>query len=198
MSALHSDLQAAGSKRDWDFGMGFWNLKAYPSDALPPTRPHFPNHSKILPYPMTKHSKIWASGGHSHPNHHTFKRLRKPEDSSLVALHKPKSWNQILIFFSSVELVFCLRFSHHFLLFSSTTFWTFLIFPSALNSLSPPPALLNFNYLCMSAQSACMSACQERASHSITDGCELPCGFWELNSEPLEEQSVLLTAQLPL
>jgi hypothetical protein len=28
-----------------------------------------------------------------------------------------------------------------------------------------------------------------------TDGCEPPCGCWELNSGPLEEQSVLLTAQ---
>jgi hypothetical protein len=29
----------------------------------------------------------------------------------------------------------------------------------------------------------------------ITDGCEPPCGCWELNSGPLEEQSVLLTAE---
>jgi hypothetical protein len=29
----------------------------------------------------------------------------------------------------------------------------------------------------------------------ITDGCEPPCGCWELNSEPLEEQSVLLTSE---
>jgi hypothetical protein len=29
----------------------------------------------------------------------------------------------------------------------------------------------------------------------ITDGCESPCGCWELNSGPLEEQSVLLTAE---
>jgi hypothetical protein len=26
----------------------------------------------------------------------------------------------------------------------------------------------------------------------ITDGCEPPCGYWDLNSGPLEEQSVLL------
>jgi hypothetical protein len=36
---------------------------------------------------------------------------------------------------------------------------------------------------------------QKRASDSITDGCEAPCGCWELNSEPLEEQTVLLTAE---
>jgi hypothetical protein len=29
----------------------------------------------------------------------------------------------------------------------------------------------------------------------ITDGCEPPCGFWELNSGPLEEQSVLLNTE---
>jgi hypothetical protein len=36
---------------------------------------------------------------------------------------------------------------------------------------------------------------QKRASDFITDGCERPCGFWDLNSGPLEEQSVLLTAE---
>jgi hypothetical protein len=29
----------------------------------------------------------------------------------------------------------------------------------------------------------------------IIDSCETPCGCWELNSGPLEEQSVLLTAE---
>ena len=29
----------------------------------------------------------------------------------------------------------------------------------------------------------------------IADGCEPPCGCWELNSGPLEEQSVLLTTE---
>ena len=29
----------------------------------------------------------------------------------------------------------------------------------------------------------------------IYDGCEPPCGCWELNSGPLEEQAVLLTAE---
>ena len=36
---------------------------------------------------------------------------------------------------------------------------------------------------------------QKRASEPITDGCEPPCGCWELNSSPLEEQSVLLTTE---
>ena len=33
------------------------------------------------------------------------------------------------------------------------------------------------------------------ASDPIRDGCEPPCGCWELNSGSLEEQSVLLTAE---
>ena len=36
---------------------------------------------------------------------------------------------------------------------------------------------------------------QKRASDLIMSGCEPPCGCWDLNSGPLEEQSVLLTAE---
>jgi hypothetical protein len=32
-------------------------------------------------------------------------------------------------------------------------------------------------------------------SDHIAHGCEPPCGCWELNSGPLEEQSVLLIAE---
>jgi len=39
---------------------------------------------------------------------------------------------------------------------------------------------------------------QKRASDPITDGCETPCGCWELNSGPLEGQSVLLTTESSL
>ena len=39
---------------------------------------------------------------------------------------------------------------------------------------------------------------QKRASDLITDGCEPPCGCWDLNSETSEEQSVLLTTEPPL
>jgi hypothetical protein len=38
----------------------------------------------------------------------------------------------------------------------------------------------------------------KEASDLITDGCEPPCGCWDLNSEPPEEQSVLLTTEPPL
>ena len=46
----------------------------------------------------------------------------------------------------------------------------------------------------MSALSACTPAGQKRASDPGIDGCEPPCGCWELNSRPLEEKTVLLTA----
>ena len=36
---------------------------------------------------------------------------------------------------------------------------------------------------------------KRKASDPITDGCEPPCSCWELNSGPLEEQSVLLTTE---
>ena len=37
----------------------------------------------------------------------------------------------------------------------------------------------------------CMTAGQEKAADLITDGCKPPCGFWELNSGPLDEQEML-------
>ncbi|CAO2605396.1 hypothetical protein LEMLEM_LOCUS12441, partial [Lemmus lemmus] len=36
---------------------------------------------------------------------------------------------------------------------------------------------------------------QKRAPDLITDGCEPPCGCWELNSGPSEKQAMLLTAE---
>jgi hypothetical protein len=38
----------------------------------------------------------------------------------------------------------------------------------------------------------------EEGIRSHSDGCEPPCGCWELNSGPLEEQSVLTTAESAL
>jgi hypothetical protein len=44
---------------------------------------------------------------------------------------------------------------------------------------------------------SCLQTLQKRASDFffVTDGCEPPCGCWDLNFGPLEEQSVLLTAE---
>ena len=49
--------------------------------------------------------------------------------------------------------------------------------------------------LCMWVHCCCLQTQQKRALDPITDGCEPLCGCWELNSEPLEEQSVLLTTE---
>jgi hypothetical protein len=45
---------------------------------------------------------------------------------------------------------------------------------------------------------ACTPACQKRAPDPFINGCGPPCGCWELNSGPLEEQPVLLIAGPPL
>ena len=50
----------------------------------------------------------------------------------------------------------------------------------------------------MSALSACTPSYQKRASEPSIDGCEPPCGCWELNSGPLENQLVFLTAEISL
>jgi hypothetical protein len=52
-----------------------------------------------------------------------------------------------------------------------------------------------FIYLIYWVYCCCLQTHKKRALDSITDGCKPPCGCWELNSGPLEEQSVLLTAE---
>ena len=42
---------------------------------------------------------------------------------------------------------------------------------------------------------ACMPAGKKRASDPIINDYEPPCGCWELNSGPLEDQPVLLTSE---
>ena len=42
----------------------------------------------------------------------------------------------------------------------------------------------------------CLCACvHARKEDPIAECCEPPCGCWELNSGPLEEQAMLLTAE---
>jgi hypothetical protein len=45
--------------------------------------------------------------------------------------------------------------------------------------------------LCMWVHCPSLQTHRKRTSDPITDGCEPPCGCWELNSGPLEEQSAL-------
>jgi hypothetical protein len=54
-------------------------------------------------------------------------------------------------------------------------------------------------YLCNACEyTLTLQIHQKRASDPITDGCEPPCDCWELNSGPLEEQSVLFTTESSL
>jgi hypothetical protein len=41
----------------------------------------------------------------------------------------------------------------------------------------------------------CLQTHQKRASDPTVDSCEPPCDCWDLNLGPVEEQSVLLTAE---
>jgi hypothetical protein len=53
--------------------------------------------------------------------------------------------------------------------------------------------VFRFIYLLYVVHCSCLQTLQKRESDLVTDGCELLCGYWELNSGPLE--SVLLTTQ---
>jgi hypothetical protein len=48
-------------------------------------------------------------------------------------------------------------------------------------------------YYYMLVHCSCLQTHQKRESDPVTDGCEPPCGCWDLNSGPLEEQSGALT-----
>ena len=50
-------------------------------------------------------------------------------------------------------------------------------------------------YIYICTLCTCILACQKRASDPITDACEPLCSCWELNSGPLEEQTLLLTTE---
>jgi hypothetical protein len=52
--------------------------------------------------------------------------------------------------------------------------------------------------VCVCVHCCCLQTHQKRAADPLTNGCEPPCGFWDLNSGPLEEQSVLFTAESSL
>jgi hypothetical protein len=67
-----------------------------------------------------------------------------------------------------------------------------------LKACATTPGLILFFkdlFMYMSGLPACTASFQKRASDPIIDGCEAPCGCWELNSGPLEKLSVVLTAE---
>lgn len=70
---------------------------------------------------------------------------------------------------------------------------------------------LYFYFICVGILPVCISVhhmhalCPWRSEDGIessgtglTDGCDPPCGCWELNTDPLEEKPVLLTPELLL
>ncbi|EEQ62519.1 LOW QUALITY PROTEIN: hypothetical protein CBFG_06231, partial [Clostridiales bacterium 1_7_47FAA] len=60
---------------------------------------------------------------------------------------------------------------------------------------SQPSVQLQYTYFMYVSTPLLSSDTPEEASDPITDGCEPLCGCRELNLGPLEEQSVLLTAE---
>jgi hypothetical protein len=57
-------------------------------------------------------------------------------------------------------------------------------------------ALSLFKNICLyTIHYSCLQTLQKTASDFVTDGCEPPCGCWDLNSGPVEEQSALLNAE---
>ena len=60
----------------------------------------------------------------------------------------------------------------------------------------------NFYFYFSCALVLCLHVCLRKgvryAGTGVIDSCELPCGCWELNPGPLEEQSLLLTTESSL
>jgi hypothetical protein len=52
-----------------------------------------------------------------------------------------------------------------------------------------------FIYYYMLVCCGCLQTHQKKASDLITGGCKPPCGCWDLNSGPSEEQLMLLTTE---
>jgi len=48
---------------------------------------------------------------------------------------------------------------------------------------------------CMYVHSVYLVAMEVRPGTGVTDGCEPPCGCWEVNPGPLPEQKVLLATE---
>jgi hypothetical protein len=49
--------------------------------------------------------------------------------------------------------------------------------------------------MCIGVLPACVCEGVKCPGTGATDSCELPCGYWELNLDPLEEHPVLLTTK---
>jgi hypothetical protein len=89
----------------------------------------------------------------------------------------------LFFFFPFFVFSFYLSFYSVFLFLSFFYFFSFLILFFLKEFF-----LIIYFILCMSALSAYTPVCQKRASDLSIDGCESPCGSWELNLGPLKEQ----------
>jgi hypothetical protein len=52
-----------------------------------------------------------------------------------------------------------------------------------------------FILMCVGILPACLCKGSRSSGTGVTDCCELPCGCWELNLDPLEEQPLPLTTE---
>jgi hypothetical protein len=73
--------------------------------------------------------------------------------------------------------------------------WKIVAKSSTLNGFSKTFFKEFFNLFYIYEDCHCLQTLHKRASDLTEDGCEPPCGCWELNSGSLKEQSVLLTAE---
>jgi hypothetical protein len=74
----------------------------------------------------------------------------------------------------------------------------YLTYKNEKTGIIQTPPLKDLFILCTWVHCCYLLTHHKRASDLITDGCESPCGCWELNSGPLEEQTVLLTTESSL
>jgi hypothetical protein len=70
-----------------------------------------------------------------------------------------------------------------------------LFFSDSVSHVSKLNFFKKFIYLLYVSTLLLSSDIPEKGTNLITDGCEPPCGCWDLNSGSPEEQSVLLTTE---
>jgi hypothetical protein len=69
----------------------------------------------------------------------------------------------------------------------------------AISCVHTPLTFLFFFFLmCFACVYVCVMVSDRCPGTGVTDSGELPCGSWELNLDPLEKQSVLLTSESSL
>lgn len=119
---------------------------------------------------LSSHGILWPNSRVSQQCLATTFPLTTPR-LQLVPFYLPLPWHKLFSFYMS-----------HIMQYLSFCTWIILFFFKIY-------LFVIYKYCC------CLQTHQKRASDLITDGCESLCGSWDLNSGPLEEQSVLLTTE---